>query len=456
MNAAVDTAFAEPMDAAHPVPGIAERMDRLPLTRLHVFIAIVGTFGFAFDLMEVALGNVLSAVFSAEPYSVPVGQLSWLLSAMYLGAIIGAPLAGFLADVAGRRNVLIGVLLILAVTSLAAAMSTDFTSLVIARALSGIALGAYPPLLISLLTDLMPPRQRGKIIMIVAGLAALGPVGVTFLVRWLTPIMPLGLEGWRWAFLIGTLGALVFAMALRLVPESPRWLAARGRRDEAQRALQRFDVSSAVSSRTGDIVPVTASPSAEPDTVHPRRRFAVFAGLYFLAPWAVVAFPLLMGAVLVGKGFSLNDSLFYVGITMFGPVIGSIVAAWFIDRLDRRLALSIFGALMIAAGAGFAASSEPLWLMVAGLTFSIVSLLYVPTLTIYTAESFATAFRARASTFTWAINRIASALAPLILLPLLAGSGVWAMFTLIAVALVLGIVLVLAFGDRGRPGEAVD
>lgn len=443
-------------DRAIPAEGktsVAARMDRLPISRLHLGIVVVGTFGFAFDLMEVALGNVLSAVFSAPPHNVPKAELSWLLSAMYIGAIVGAPLAGWLADLVGRKVVMIAVLLILAVTSLGAALSPDVTSLIVARGLSGIALGAYPPLLISLLTDLMPPRQRGKIIMIVAGLAALGPVGVTFLVRWLTPLAPLGLDGWRWAFLLGAAGALVFALAFRFVPESPRWLMARGRLPEAEAALARFEASPALFSSVGSEPPAVLQAPAEVKT---RGRFAAFAALYFLAPWSVVAFPLLMGAVLVDKGFSLSDSLLYVGITMFGPVVGSVVAAYFIDRFDRRLALAAFGAVMIVAGIGFAASLEPLWLMAFGLAFSITSLLYVPTLTIYTAESFPTRYRARASTSTWAINRVASALSPLVLLPLMVAFGIWAMFAVIVGALGLGIAVALLFGTRGRAGEAVD
>lgn len=75
-----------------PVPGtgqgsVSERMDRLPLTWLHIGLVAVGAIGFAFDLLELSLGNVLSAEFSAPPHAVDAVQLSWLLAAMYIGAI---------------------------------------------------------------------------------------------------------------------------------------------------------------------------------------------------------------------------------------------------------------------------------------------------------------------------------------------------------------------------------
>jgi MFS transporter, putative metabolite:H+ symporter len=444
--------FVDPAGAV-----VAARMDRLPVTRLHMAILVVGTFGFAFDLMEVALGNVLSAVFSAAPNNVAAGQLSLLLAAMYIGAVVGAPLAGWLADLYGRRSVMMGVLLLLSASSAAAAASPDIDSLTVARVISGLALGAYPPLLISFLTDVLPPRYRGKTIMIVAGLAALGAVATLFFVRWLTPIQPLGIEAWRWAFVVGTVGSLAFGIAFRWLPDSPRWLLARGRDIEARTVLAAFERSAPVFGKLDD--PTVASQVGtdhRPAATFDRRRFAVFAGLNFLAPWAVVAFPLMMGAVLIQKGFALSDSLFYTGIVMFGPVIGTILAAFVIDRVQRRTALAILAVLMILSGTAFAVALTPLWLMAAGLAFSITGQLYVPTLTMYAAESFPTAVRARAGAGAWAVNRIAAAMAPLILLPLLKSVGVGAMFTVMTSAVALGLVLVLVCGPRGRAGLAVD
>jgi MFS transporter, putative metabolite:H+ symporter len=89
---------------------IAERLDRLPLTRLHVAILAVCAGGFAFDLLEVALGGALSAVFSVPPHRIDASQLSQLIAAVYIGAIIGAPLLGWLADRFGRKRLLMAAL----------------------------------------------------------------------------------------------------------------------------------------------------------------------------------------------------------------------------------------------------------------------------------------------------------------------------------------------------------
>jgi putative MFS transporter len=446
-------------------PGsVSERMDRLPLTWLHIALVALGTLGFAFDLLELSLGNVLSAVFSAPPYSVDAVQLSWLLAAMYIGAIPGALAAGWLADRFGRRVVMFGVLLVLGVTSVGAAASPDINSLIVARMLSGLALGAYPPLLFSFLTDLMPPRRRGMLIVMSAGIASLGPVAMIFLVRALTPTEPLGIEAWRWAFIVGAVGALVIAIAFRFLPESPRWLAARGRHREAELAVARFERSpiaianpaSAVPTQIAPVPAVKDAPTTAAATEKPNlRHFALIAGIYFASPWGTVAFPVLMGAVLIEKGFALSDSLLYVGVSMFGPALGTVMGSLFIDRFERRLILAVFGIGMIASAVVFAASLSPFGLMAAGIAFQLLAILQVSTMTTYAAEVFPTAWRARTSTAAWSINRVASAIAVLLLLPLLKVYGIGPMFAVIVTALAIGIALVF-IAPKGRAGRAVD
>jgi MFS transporter, putative metabolite:H+ symporter len=342
------------------------------------------------------------------------------------------------------------------VTSIAAAASPDITSLIIARVLSGLALGAYPPLLFSMLTDLLPPRRRGTMIMMTAGIASFGPVLMIFLVRWLTPVQPLGIEAWRWAFILGAVGALLVAFIFRFLPESPRWLAAQGRQAEVEAALVRFE-RSRVAIRIGSAA--VDAPKVESTDGHNGGpslwHFAVVAAIFFASPWGTVAFPLLMGAVLIEKGFALSDSLLYVGVAMVGPAVGTLIASLFVDKLERRVALLLLGLGMIAAAVVFAASLEPIWLMVASVAFQLLAIMQVSTMNIYAAELFPTAWRARASTGAWSINRVASAIAPLVLLPLLTLHGVWSMFAVVVSMLGVGAAILIV-APRGRGGRSVD
>ncbi|MGJ7543792.1 MFS transporter [Variovorax sp. LT1R16] len=426
-------------------------MDRLPVTRLHLAAVALCALGFSFDLMEMALGNVLSAVFSAAPYNAPRQALALLLSSVYIGAIFGAPLLGHWADRHGRRVLLIGALTWLAATSALAAASPNAGTLSVARAMSGFALGAYPPLMFAYLTDLLPPARRGLLTFLTVAAGAIGPPMGVFFVRALTPVAPLGLEAWRWAFIAGAVGAALVALLFRLLPESPRWLQVKGRYEQAASTCARFERSRTVLSS-----PPVPQAATEARAEGARRgALPIVSFLYFLSPWSTVAFPLMIGAVLVNKGFRIHDTLLFVGVSTFGLMIGSGLSAAFVDRMQRRGALAVCAVAMALSGLGFALSTTPAWLMATSVMFTLSAALFVPTMTMYGSEVFPTQHRARYSSIAWAFNRIGAAAAPFVLLPLLHGVGVVAMTSVIVGTLVLSL-LVLCFCPRGYAGRSVN
>ena len=87
----------------NPPGDIAARLDRLPVTRLHLLVALLCGFGLFVDVAELALNGAMSVVFSAPPHALPPAQLGVLIGSVFLGGAIGAPLFGILADRAGRR-----------------------------------------------------------------------------------------------------------------------------------------------------------------------------------------------------------------------------------------------------------------------------------------------------------------------------------------------------------------
>ncbi|WP_425258801.1 MFS transporter [Rubrivivax sp. RP6-9] len=427
-------------------------MDRLPVTALHVLAVALCTFGFMFDLIEIGLGNVLVAVFSTPEKALAPGQLSMLLSSVYVGAIVGAPVLGALADRIGRRVTLAGALLLLSAASLWAALGDGIVSLTAARAVSGLALGAFPPLMFSYLTDLLPPRRRGLLILVVTGIASLGLPASLFLVRALTPL-DLPLEPWRIAFIVGTAGSALAAALFVLLPESPRWLAARGRADDAERACARFEASRPVWQETAGGSVAAASAAAAQDLPRPPNWFQV-GGLFLLSAWATVAFPLMTGAVLTAKGFDLKDTLLYVGLSTLGPTVGTFLASFWIDRIERRRALALCALVLLLSGGLFVATGSAAWLIASSFAFALFSVIYTAALNIYAAELFPTGRRARSVATAWAFNRVGAAVAPLALLPLLRAEGPLAMYGLV-VACLLASMALLAFSPPGQERRSV-
>lgn len=208
---------------------VAERLDHLSLNRLHLVVLALCTLGLAVDIGEVALSNTFSTIFLAPPYSASRSEVAWLLAAVFAGGAIGAPIFGRLADRAGRRFALQTALVLVVAGSTAAAAAPNILWMTGFRVLSGLALGGYPPLTAAYLSDILPAKRRGVLMMLCAALAFLGAPGFILLIRWLTPLAPLGVEGWRWALLVGAAMAAISGVLFFIVPESPRWLAALGR-----------------------------------------------------------------------------------------------------------------------------------------------------------------------------------------------------------------------------------
>ena len=211
--------------ARHTEAAIAARMDRLPITPLHRRAVVVIGLGQFFDLYEIFLAGVLSSVLASQ-FKLEKGVVALLLASAFIGMFVGAIALGRIADRLGRRRAFLLSLGIYSTFSLLSAFSPGPAMLVVTRFFAGLGIGAEPPIADSYLSDLLPPRHRGRYIAWAYTIGFLGVPASGFLARVLAPIAPLGIEGWRWMFVIGALGSVVVAFLRRSLPESPRWLAA--------------------------------------------------------------------------------------------------------------------------------------------------------------------------------------------------------------------------------------
>ena len=445
-------------DAVSVGAPVAQRLDNLPVTRLHVAVVAACGIGMALDTFEISFGSILAAFFSTPPQRLPSAQLGTLLGAVYVGAVFGAPLVGWIADRWGRRSALVGVLLWIAVMSMAAAFSESVQTLTFFRALAGIALGAYPPIAVSYMADVLPPRSRGMLMFGGLSLAALGPLVAVFLVRSVQPTMPWGSEAWRWGLLAGACGGVVIAVLFACLPESPRWLAARGKSSDADATFRRFELSSVMTRlalRADRSLAVTVHSLGAEKHARQAHHWICVGGLFLLSPWSTATFPVLVGAVLGQMGFNLSDTLLYLGLGTLGPFFGTLLTATVVDRIERRLTLAACALAMVAAGFGFVASKNPVFLVGAIAVFNLFASLYLQSLNVYGAEYFSTERRASAMSTAWALNRIGAALSPLLLVPMLREAGPVPMFAVIAATLLTSVVVLAFFAPAGRQRSAI-
>jgi len=207
----------------------------------------------------VALGGFLMG-FDASVISGVVGsievefqltkiQVGWSVSSLALTATLGMMLSGPLSDRIGRRPVLKIASVLFAVSAIASAVAPNFLLLVVARMVGGLGVGAALIIAPMYIAEIAPARLRGRMVSfnqlnIVIGISA------AFFSNYLILTMgqsdaswaeSLRLAEWNWRWMLGveTLPAILYFFALFVVPESPRWLALRGREDEALEVLEK-------------------------------------------------------------------------------------------------------------------------------------------------------------------------------------------------------------------------
>jgi len=443
---------------------VAARLDRLPITRTHVVVMVVIGLGLFFDAYENFLAATISTVLKSQ-LSLSTNQLSLLLGSAFVGQFLGAIVMGRIADRVGRKPAFMVNLAIYSFFSLLGAFSPDATFLVCTRFLAGIGIGAEYALADTYLSDLMPRAVRGRFISWAYTISFLGVPVVGLLARWLVPLSPGGIDGWRILFVIGALGSFAVWVVRRHLPESARWLELTGRYDEADRLVTAMEDQARAAGHSLD----------EPDpTIRPQRREALPMSSLFRPPyrrrttmlWILSAlevfgyygFGTLAPLVLAGKGFGIVTSLGFVAATYVGYPVGSVLAVPIVERVERKWLVIATAALMGIFGVCFGLTSTPALIVVFGLAYTIVSNLFSNAYHVYLSENYPTVVRATAAGAAYSLSKIVTGVMPFALLPLLDNRGPNTVFGLVAVAMALLAINVAVLGGRttGRSADAID
>ena len=223
---------------------IAARLNRLPPTRTHSYATVVAGIGTFFDLFDIFLAGVLGTVLTQE-FGLDRLTLPAALSSAFVGMFVGATALGRFADRFGRRTAFLLNLALYSGFTLLGAFSVNATTLIISRFLAGVGIGAELPLVDAYLSELLPARLRGRYTAWAYTLGFMGIPAAGLLGRLLVPIEPFGIDGWRWLFVAGSLGAVIVWLLRTRLPESPRWLVSVGRVAEAETILARMEQEAA-------------------------------------------------------------------------------------------------------------------------------------------------------------------------------------------------------------------
>jgi len=196
-------------------------------------VASLGGLLFGFDTAVIAgATKALVSLFSLTPAS-----LGLTVSIALWGTIIGAMVAGIPGDLYGRRDSLRGLAILFFVSAIGCATAWNWFSFVAFRFLAGLAIGGSSVLAPMYIAEIAPARWRGRLVMFFQFSVVLGIV-LAYFSNYVIGTLSLGAGEWRWKLGISAAPAVLFFFMLFYIPRSPRWLAKKGRIEEARLVLQ--------------------------------------------------------------------------------------------------------------------------------------------------------------------------------------------------------------------------
>jgi putative MFS transporter len=437
---------------------ISARVERLPLSRWHVrmmSIAGLAHFSDAFDSLAIAFVlPVLVGLWNIAP-----AEIGFLISAGYVGQMLGAIAFGWLAERIGRRGALRLTVVVISVLSLACAFSWNYLSFFIFRTIQGLGLGGEVPVAATYMNEISAARFRGRIVILLQSAFGFGIVFTSLISIWIVPNL-----GWQWMFFIGALPALLAIWLRRLMPESPRWLASQGKLSEAEESLQKIETEV---TKAG-AVPLPPLSANFPPLVKERATIAsLFQGEYLARTLTV--WTLMLCTSIVGYGLltwmptiyrtvlklPVNETLQYGFVGSIASFLGVVTGAFLVDAIGRRPAfiLGFFGsAVALAILWNIALQVTPIYVVtLAAIGLYFISIL-LSGLYLYVPEIYPTRMRALGTGVASAWLRVGAIVGPSLVGWILGASDLSSVFLMFAISGVVGGLLVLFFTieTRGR------
>jgi MFS transporter, SP family, sugar:H+ symporter len=324
----------------------------LPLISAIVGVATIGGFMFGYD------SGVINGTQDGLKTTFHLSE-AWLgitVSALLPGCAVGAFAAGRSADRWGRRRVMLAAAMLFILSALAAGAAGSALMMIVARFAAGVGVGAASVLSPAYISEVTPASMRGRLsslqqIMIIAGLtgAFLGNYFLAHTAGRSVDVLWLGYAAWRWMFWAQIIPATVFLLTLLFIPESPRYLVARGRLDDAKAVLTRLFGAATAETKAMEIrgsltADHTPRLSDLIDRSTGKLRGIVWVGIGLATFQQLVGINVVFyyGAVLwQAVGFSEADSLKINILSGTLSIAACLVAIMVIDRIGRKPLLLI-------------------------------------------------------------------------------------------------------------------
>ena len=429
---------------------ISQRLDQLPLSRPHWKIVYVCGLGWLFDAMDAGIIAFVLAVLMKK-WQLTADQVGSIASMGLLGMFVGSLLSGVLSDRIGRKYLFQATLLIFSIATGLCGLAVGYASLLVLRFLVGFGLGGELPVASTLVTEFSPAKHRGRLLVILESFWAFGWAAAS-IISFL--IIPRFENGWKIAFFIGFLPAFYAFYLRRSIPESPRYLEAKGRHEEAKAALTWLE-------KGAGVTPVEITGETSMTKVKVRlsqlwqgkfiRRTLMLWILWFAMVYSYYGIFTWLPSLLVSSGHEVVKSFRYVMIITMAQIPGYFTAAFLVDRIGRKATLVPFMAGCAIAAFLFGRAETGNEIILYGCLISFFNLGAWGVVYTYTPELYPTNMRGTGAGTAAAIGRIGGIVAPLMVGKILAANlGQHTVFAHFAAVVVVGAIAVALLGEETK------
>ena len=412
----------------------------VPLTRIHLQCCLVLFFVFAIEAWEMMI-IVYTAPLIAAEFALDALAVGHLISAMFIGMLLGALGWGRLAERFGRKRAIIWSLGAYGVISMGSAFAPDYSTLYALRLLSGVAAVGMMVVTFAHFQELLPVNHRGALTVY---LAAGWPIGMLLALGatvWLLPY------GWRAIIVLSSLGGLWAIAVARWVPESPYWLVSVGRQEEARSAIGTLSGGS-VNVADACVLQVDRSASGRQRELFSRALLKVSLlqiTVNFTFSWGYWGLQTWLPTLLQQRGLSLPQSYGFIALSALCMIPGYMVASYLTARLGRKKVIVGFISASVLAGYAFANAHTLQMLYLSNFALAFFSLGAWGVWGAWIGELYPTPLRTVG--YGWAIfaQRVANVLAPSLIGALIAYGSSFNLTTTIINGFLLVTVVLTVF-----------